>query len=239
MNFDHHFFNKILKDSGVRFDKDELATILFRKKSELFFRDKLSYLIEQEILKGGKSNKFIVTPEWNPRMWDPLSGNSKVDIAILREKENTKIYPQHHFVPHTLIEIKNAFSPFILGYGATDNIWKYRNGGGLIKDIADMRELFSKQPSINNFHAILAINCLQKSRLDKYQYIVSDMGNFNTLNKMMEDYNEDNKAILEDVKQKLYDTAVTLNASNISFVTINGGIAYENEMDILYMILSF
>ncbi|MEK4192199.1 hypothetical protein NYE59_03845 [Paenibacillus sp. FSL L8-0323] len=39
--------------------------------------------------------------------------------------------------------------------------------------------------------------------------------------------------------RKLYSIAETVNASNISFVTISGGKTYENEIDILFMVLSF
>lgn len=69
--------------------------------------------------------------------------------------------------------------------------------------------------------------------------IASNILNFESLNKLMLDYHNDYGKILEDVTTKLRSTAETLYPSNISYVTINGGQAYENEKDVLVMILSF
>lgn len=233
--FSHGYILKTIEKFNDTFQKDELATLLFRKKNELIFRDKLSYLIQQEV----KNNQYIVTPEWKVKKWGEYEGNPAFDLAILKEKSVEAGYEKHQYVPHTLIEIKNAYSPFILGYGASDSIWKYKNGGGLGYDIKKMKDARGMHKGIANSHAILAVNCPRKHRPERYRFITSDIPNFETLNTLMSDYNNDYKKIIVDVTEKLQSAAEAFNPSNISFVTLYGGEAYENEMDVLLMVLTF
>jgi len=242
VEINHHLILKLLRNFDEKFQKNELATILFRKKSEHLFRDKLTYLLIDEILQNGQSSKLIPIPEWNSKKWaDNRSGYSNtIDIAILKEKVDADNYFKHNFIPSTLIEIKNASSPFILGFGNKDNIWEFKNGGGLLKDITGMAKLAETHLSITNYHAILAVNCPRKPRPEKYRYIVSEDIEFRSLNKMMSHYKEEKYTkVIEDVMRKLSETAQKMNAKDISFITITGGKAFENEIDVLFMLLSF
>ncbi|MFS0871087.1 hypothetical protein [Paenibacillus xylanilyticus] len=235
LRFDHGFIvNKIMKFEA-NFQRDELAILLFRKKNEFLFRDKLSYLIQQDI----QHYNYIVTPEWKAKKWGQCDGNPSFDVAILKEKSVEQGYHNHQYIPHTLIEIKNAYSPFILGYEASDSIWKYKNGGGLASDIKKMCDARRGHAGIVDFHAILAVNCPRKHRSEKYRFIASDTPNYTSLNKLMIGYKNDFSRIIEDLTIKLHAEAEKFNPTDISFVTLYGGQAYENEMDIVFMILSF
>lgn len=180
-----------------------------------------------------------MTPEWKAKKWGQCDGNPSFDVAILKEKSVEQGYHNHLYIPHTLIEIKNAYSPFILGYEASDSVWEYKNGGGIASDIKKMCDARRGQAGIVDFHAILAVNCPRKHRSEKYRFIASNIPNYTSLNKLMIGYKNDFSRIIEDLTIKLRAEAEKFNPTDISFVTLYGGQAYENEMDIVFMILSF
>lgn len=238
--FTHGEVMNILRNLSMAFSQDELATLMLQKVNEKAVQNKITYQLNQLYEQGKQDSEtdLLAVAEWNPKNWlkeehgedvsKPLPNRAQVDIAALELFKNTIPFG---IELKSLIEIKVAYSNFLLKKREKDTIWKYSNGKGVMADIEKMENI-NLNNSFNHHQIQVLIN--PRSKLDEgYQTILKDIKN---INNCLDDYG-DHRRILDLCKEKILKKLEKADYI-VDFVTIYGGEAYGVGVDIMFAVIS-